>query len=337
MTGEAAVSAPGKTILFGEHAAVYGHPALVTALDHRMTVSARVSASRGRGTLRLEIPSLGIDKTVAVASRASDLDAPGDLAVLAVTVATEGLGPRPNDIHLRIDSGIPSGAGFGSSAALAVSVVAACRRAYDDDVALDEIARLASAIERHQHGRASGVDVQAVLRGGVLWCRRRDDGVLEHEELPGTGAGLDAFRLFHTGTPNESTGDMVGRVRRLLDNEPARVREAFAVIETTTRDGRTALAAGDTAALVAIVKRAEAALEALGVVTRSVAEAIRVIESDGGAAKISGAGGASGAGAGLVIVVHPDAAWHTRFVPPAGWKAHRVRLGAEGLRSEVAA
>ena len=64
MSGEAAVSAPGKTILFGEHAAVYGHPALVAALDHRMTVTARASASAENGTLRLEIPALRIARTV---------------------------------------------------------------------------------------------------------------------------------------------------------------------------------------------------------------------------------------------------------------------------------
>ena len=48
MSGEAAVSAPGKTILFGEHAAVYGHAALVTALDHRMKVTAKTPANGSR-------------------------------------------------------------------------------------------------------------------------------------------------------------------------------------------------------------------------------------------------------------------------------------------------
>ena len=337
MSGEAAVSAPGKTILFGEHAAVYGHPALVTALDHRMTVMARASASLGRGTLRLEIPSLRIARTVASTGSIDSVREPGDLAVLAVTIGTAGLGPNLCGFHLHIDSEIPSGSGFGSSAALAVAVVTACRRAWDDDITLEEIGRLAVSVERHQHGKASGVDVQAVLRGGVLLCRRVDDDLLEHEELPEAGKRLDAFRLFHSGTPNETTGEMVAAVRHLLDREPARVREVFATIDATTREGCAALSRGDDAAYVPIVRRAEAALEALGVVPRKVREAIRAIEAAGGAAKISGAGGLTGAGAGLVLVAHPDPAWHARFSEPAGWTAHRVRLGAEGLRTEVAA
>jgi mevalonate kinase len=337
MSREAVVSAPGKTILFGEHAAVYGHPALVAALDHRMTVTARASASSESGTLRLEIPALRIARTIASIHAVDIVTEPGDLAILAVTIGTAGMKPLPAGFDLRIESSIPSGAGFGSSAALAVAVVAACRRACGDDIAADEIARLAVSIERHQHGRASGVDVQAVLRGGVLMCRRLDDGVLEHEELPGDRRLLEAIRLFHTGAPNESTGTMVGAVRRLLDLEPARVREAFESIEATTRAGRDALVQGDGDALVPIVRRAEAALEAIGVVPEAVQEPIRAIEANGGAAKISGAGGLTGAGAGLVLVVHPDPAWHERFAAPAGWTAHRVRLGAEGLRAELAA
>lgn len=337
MSGEAAVSAPGKTILFGEHAAVYGHPALVAALDHRMTVTARVSASSSRGTLRLEIPALGVARTVASTRAVDNLTEPGDLAILAVTIGTADLAPPPAGLYLRIESTIPSGAGFGSSAALAVAVIAACRRACGDDIAADEIARRALSIERRQHGRASGVDVQAVLRGGVLLCRRLDDGVLEREELQHAGRQLDAFRLFHTGAPNETTGMMVGVVRRLYDRDRARVREAFETIEAATIDGRDALLRGDGAALVPIVRRAEAALESIGVVPETVLPPIRAIEADGGAAKISGAGGLTGAGAGLVLVVHPDPAWHERFAAPAGWTAHRVRLGAEGLRAELAA
>jgi len=336
MSGEASVSVPGKTILFGEHAAVYGHAALVTALDHRMTVTVRVTGSGPPSTAHLEIPALGIDKTVSLPHDAKTVTEPGELALLAVTIGAEGAGRAPAALRVGIESTIPTGSGFGSSAALAVAVVAACRRACGDEAGLDEIARLASAIESRQHGRSSGVDVQAVLRGGLLRCRRRDDGSLEHEELP-SAPRLDAFRLFHSGTPHESTGAMVAAVQRLQDREPARVREAFATIEAATAEGCRALLRGDAGALLDVVRSAEGALETIGVVPPDVRSAIRAIEARGGAAKISGAGGRTGAGAGLVLVVHPDPAWHERFVPPAGWTAHRVALGAPGLRLEAAA
>jgi mevalonate kinase len=280
---------------------------------------------------------LGIARTVPFTTAADAVKEPGDLAILAVTIGTEDLRRRPASFEVRIDSTIPPGSGFGSSAALAVAVVAACRRACDDDAALDEIARLASAIESRQHGRSSGVDIQAVLRGGVLRCRRRDDGTLEHEALSAAAGPLDAFRVFHSGAPNETTGEMVALVRRTLATEPARVQDAFAVMDAATTDGSRALLRGDASELVAIVRRAEGALESIGVVPAAVRETIRRIEAQGGAAKISGAGGVTGAGAGLVLVVHPDPAWHDRFNRPSGWEAHRVALAAPGLRAELAA
>jgi mevalonate kinase len=302
-----------------------------------MTVTARTSAELPSRALRLDIPALGILRTIPTLNGDVAVKEPGDLAVLAVAIAAAGIEPPAGGLHVRIESAIPSGAGFGSSAALSVAVVAGCRRACGDDVSRDEIARLASSIERHQHERASGVDVQAVLRGGVLSCRRPAGGELVCEELSVTESGLLEFRLFHSGAPHETTGEMVAAVRRLLDREPARVRDAFAAIDATTEDGRKALLSGDGDALVPIVRRAEAALETIGVVPEAVRDAIRAIEAQGGAAKISGAGGSTGAGGGLVLVVHPDPSWHARFVPAPGWAAHRVRLGAPGLRSEKAA
>jgi len=336
MSGEAAVSVPGKTILFGEHAAVYGHHALVTALDRRMTVTVKTPSSRGPSTLHLVIPALGLDRTIPLPRILHDAGEAGDLAALAVTAAAADFPRFAAGFDARIESEIPVGSGFGSSAALAVAAVAACRDACDAPLSLDEIARLALSIENHQHRGASGVDVQAVLRGGVLWCRRLDDGTLAWEALAAT-KGLDAFRMFHSGTPGETTGEMVAGVRRLREREPARVGDAFAEVERAAHDGRAALGSGDRAALVGIVHRAEAALEAIDVVPAPVRTIIRAIEARGGAAKISGAGGRTGAGAGLVLVVHPDPAWHDRFVPPSGWTPHRVGLGAQGLRTEVAA
>ena len=36
------VSAPGKLMLFGEHAVVYDHPCLVTAVDQRINLTAEI-------------------------------------------------------------------------------------------------------------------------------------------------------------------------------------------------------------------------------------------------------------------------------------------------------
>jgi mevalonate kinase len=357
MIREVAVSAPGKTILMGEHAAVYGHPALVAALDLRMTVAVRAGSGAG---VRLDMPALGWAGDVswdailalAEARRAqwtdafergdgtgfSPVRAPHELALLAIAEAAASPGSRARPgLTVRIDSDIPPGSGCGSSAALSVAIVGAILRAlgapHDDAT----IARRALAVERQQHGRPSGVDVEAVLRGGLLWCRRGADGTTLREELALPAGRLAPFRLYHSGAPAETTGEMVAWVRGLERRDPLAVRDALAAIDGATHELLRALEGGAVDALVPLVRRCEGGLESLEVVPGRIASEFRAIERAGGAAKISGAGGRTGAGAGLVLVVHPDDLWHERFALPAGWTPLSAALGAPGLREEVAA
>ncbi len=335
MTGEAIVSTPGKTILFGEHAAVYGRPALVASLDHRMTVEARVDPALPAGAVRLSVPAAGIDRTVVDASAVAGAVRPGDLAVLAVAEAAGGR-VRPG-LSVHVESAIPSGAGFGSSAALAVAVIAGCRSAWGDEIVLETLTRDAILVERAQHGRSSGVDVVSVLRGGVLCCRRERDEQVTYDGVELVPGALESVRLYHTGPPRETTAEMVAAVARLRAAEPLRVEDAFDSMTAATSAARAALAMGDPGVMRVAVRIAESALEEIGVVPETVRGIIRRIESDGGAAKVSGAGGASGPGAGLVLVVHPDPDAADRLALAHGWTPHRVALGVPGLRLEVAA
>lgn len=345
MSGEAAVSAPGKTILMGEHAAVYGHPALVAAIDLRLTVTAGL---RPEGNLHLSIPALGFDGSRdwdAVLALLADGEGPvreaHDLAFVAAGEALRHAGGADREgLTVAIESSLPSGAGLGSSAALAVAVVAATLAAKGAPHDNDTVARLALAVETRQHGRPSGVDVQAVLRGGVLWCQRGRGGGLLCTPTALPEPARRAIRLFHSGAPGESTGAMVASVRALKEARPDLVDEAMAAIDRATRESRALLSDGDAAdvvpGLIPLVRTAEAALETLGVVPPPVAAAIRAVEASGGAAKISGAGGRTG-GAGLVLVVGPSAGPPPERLVPESWTPIRTQLGAPGLREEVAA
>ena len=338
MIAAVAFSTPGKTILLGEHAAVFGYPAIVAAVGSRMTVAVRAAPGP---TVRLRMPTFAFrgerpwDEILPLAETEPDepVRKAGELAWFALAEAAREA-PRPlAGLDVTVESAIPPGAGFGSSAALAVAVVAAVRRALGGAGDRESIAGAALAVERRQHGRPSGVDVEAVLRGGVLWCAR-EAGALACDALAPSPSVLGSIRLYHSGSPRETTGEMVAEVRRSAERDEPRIRRALDAIGEATIAGRSALENGDPAALAPPVRRAEAALEALGVVPAGVREAIRAIEFSGGAAKVSGAGGLTGAGAGLVLVVHPDPSWHDRFRVPAGWTAHAAALGAAGLRAE---
>ncbi len=127
------VSVPGKIILAGEHAVVYGYPALVAAIDRRLKVKVKPGKSERKYTGLVKFALGQILK-------------PGET------------------VDLTIESQIPQNSGLGSSAALATALVWALK----PQVSLPEKNKLVKIIEDYQHGKSSGVDQTIVREGGFL-------------------------------------------------------------------------------------------------------------------------------------------------------------------------
>jgi mevalonate kinase len=355
-----AVSTPGKLILMGEHAVVYGRPALVAAIDLRLT--ARFTPAP-RGEVHLDLPGLAHSETLswddlrayaaAVRGRwegyARQPGAAGFRAVRGedpahvVKVALGEAGGK-DGLHLRVDSELPIGSGFGSSAATATAVIAGCLLYHGREAEPAVIETLALEVERRQHGLPSGVDGATVLYGGVLWARRPpDEGGkkgLQREKIATRSPLLDRLRVYDTGTPAEPTGAVVAAVRELRDRDPAGVEALLDRMEAVTCDFRAELEKGrdgeaeDPDHTLHLIRDHEVCLEGLGVVPEEARAVIRRVESEGGAAKISGAGSLRGPGAGSLLVYHPDperiAGW--TFLRP--FPFYPVHLGAPGFREE---
>ena len=355
-THKVAVSAPGKLILMGEHAVVYGRPALIAAIDRRLTV--RI-APRQDDAIHLDLPGLAHaaetswPEVLGYARSARERwdaysrepgperfrEARGEDPAHVVKVA---LGEAVGDLHppgldLRVDSQLPIGSGFGSSAATAVGVIAGCLAFLGLPLDPLRIEGLALEVERRQHGLPSGVDSATVLFGGLLWARRLPAAGLETERLAPSSPLLRRLRVYDTGTPPESTGAVVAAVRGRRDQDPVRHERLLDRIEAATRAFRSQLAQPeeDAAVVVELIREAQACLEEVGVVPEAVRSVVRRIEAEGGAAKVSGAGSLAGPGAGSLLVYHSDperiATWP--FLGP--YSFHPILLGAAGLRRET--
>jgi len=366
-----AVSTPGKLILMGEHAVVYGRPALVAAIDLRLT--ARLAPMPGEA-VHLDLPGLRhhedlswndlrsyaravrerwegyAERPAAQGFRELRGDDPAHVVKVALGEAGEWLAAETDTrlagLHVRIDSDLPIGSGFGSSAATATAVIAGClavhgRANSTAPADLSCIERLALDVERRQHGFPSGVDGATVLYGGVLWARKVSGGVeggLERERITARAPLLDRLRVYDTGTPADPTGAVVAAVRERRDRDPVLVGEILDRMETATRSFRALLeqpGEDDPAQTLHLVREHEACLEALGVVPDEVRAVVRQVENAGGAAKISGAGSLRGPGGGSLLVYHPEperiSGWS--FLRP--FLFYPVHLGAPGFREEV--
>jgi len=354
---KALVSVPGKLILMGEHAAVYGQPALVAAIDPRARVEARLL----RDGLQIELADFDLrletswDEARARADRSREAwrryadqptperfsevgsGTPADLAVvalgeLAAVLAENHLPP----MAIRVASSLPIGSGFGSSASIAVAILGAVLTLLRGSADLQVIDDLALEVERRQHGLPSGVDHKTVLYGGVVMAERRQDDSLQVTRLETRSTLLERLQVFQTGQPAETTGEVVAAVRRRRDSDTEIIERLFERMGKGVQRFRDQLVLADTGATEVneLFREYERCLEELGVVPQGVRETIREVEAEGGSSKISGAGALTGTAAGCLLVHWPAGEDTEKVRGLHGFDRQAVELGTEGLRVE---
>lgn len=296
------VSVPGKVILMGDHAVVYGRPGLIAAINKRLTVSVEPH------------------KTFQVVSSESD-----ELVRHAVSkVASQYKIGSPPKIKVTITSELPPGYHLGSSAAVSVATVGACMYFFRKIWNPASINQLAYEVEKYIHKTPSGIDNTAVTFGGFLWYRRELEFLRSFWQLPlKLPPILNHFSLIDTGRPKENTGEMVAFVRKQYTNHSSQFKKLFDQNEEQTKNIAVAIKESDEKMFIDAIQRGEQTLEKIGVVSKKVIPLIRSIEKAGGAVKILGGGGkASGVGYLLCYSHHP----------PKG--SMSITLGEEGIRLE---
>jgi mevalonate kinase len=307
------VSVPAKVHLMGEHAVVHGKPALLSAINLRMTVSIEPSAH-------------GVD-IISTESTQPVYDA---LSFLSKTYKL----PQVPDIKLTIRSAFPAGFHLGSSAAMAVGVTAAytyfVKKTWNPMV----INQLAYELEKVHHGNPSGGDNTTVTMGGFVWFRKELEFLKSMWQLPfRLPASLNHFSLINTGKPVETTAEMVTMVQKNAEESPSKMNALFDENEKQTRRIATALKTADEKTLIDAIQQGERTLEGMGVVSPIVQPLIRSLEQEGAAVKILGGGGKKNH-VGFLLCYHKDIAVVERLSESHGYTVQSVQLGEEGIRLE---
>jgi mevalonate kinase len=262
-------SAPGKVYLFGEHAVVYGEPAVPCAVERRARVTVE---RRDDDRIRVDADDLSLDGfTVTYGDDPgdADVDVPGDL-VAAATGYVDGAVEQARDaadapdagFNVTIESGIPLGAGLGSSAAVVVAGIDAATRELGVTLDREELADRAYRVEHGvQEGQASRADTFCSAMGGAV--RVEGDDCTRIEDPP----DLPFVIGYDGGAGN--TGELVAGVRALRDRYDF-ARDTVAAIGDLVRQGERALEAGDVEKLGELMGFNHGLLAALGVSSRSL-------------------------------------------------------------------
>jgi mevalonate kinase len=262
----------GKVILVGEHAVVYGTPAIALGVGTAARASVRAAE---RSSLRLGARDVVLDAGGAQQSDSLEQRAYG--ALLAALGA--------ENVAAEVQLCLPAGVGLGASAALAVALARAVARASG---ASDDAARVLAAAQAWEnvfHSNASGIDAAAAYHGGCLVFSRASGS----EPLV-PGAALH-FVVAVAG-PAASTRVMVEGVAELRRREPERVAAVLAQIARIVEQARGALAAGERARLGGLMDDNHQQLSALGVSTPELDRACGWARAAGAlGAKLTGGGG----------------------------------------------
>ena len=256
----------GKVILLGEHAVVFGQPAVAAG------IRAGVRAHASPGTGAISVPAWGLEAQV------GDDSLPG----LAVSNLMESLKVDASSLDFWLEAELPARAGLGSSAAMAVAIaraIAARTEASDADVLA-----AAAAAESVFHRTPSGIDAAAATRGRLGRFDKQDGW----HDLP----LQSPFELcIGLSGRSHNTGAMVAGVADLCATTPV-ARRLLETMGDLALAGMDALAAGDLAAVARMFNLAHGLLSGVGVSTPELDDLVHLSRSAGAqGAKLTGAGG----------------------------------------------
>jgi len=321
-------SACGKVILLGEHAVVYGVPALCGALQGGV----EVEVIAGEGRLLVPEWEVATPPLAELLSAEIPTTSPLALALKAIAETAFGSVERPLTGHslpynFVARFAIPTGAGLGSSAALSVALVRAIDRAASlglDDQDIDEAA---FAAEKVFHGSPSGLDHTVAQRGG-FGLYRRGHGLSPLLDTPPL-----KLCIGHTGRARDTKG-RVARVAELCQQRSEVTAACFARISELVGEAVEALRRRDFAELGRTMNENQELLKLLDVSCPEI-EQVCQIALDAGAlgAKLTGGGGG-----GCVVALAPGreqqvlAAWQA-----AGFTSFLVEVGTERAKVQHSA
>ncbi len=337
------VTAPGRVHLIGEHAVVYNKPAIIAAIGLRCTVRAEKSDKvsveskepRLSGEFSLNNVSMFNDKITVLWHSCFEEK---NFSPLFKELKKDELNPFKaiigkamerlgidGGISIKIDSEIPTGAGLGSSSALAVAVTKAAAALYRKNLSDEKINEIAYECEKLMHGTPSGGDNTACCFGGLIWFQKGNPNIIKSlkKEVP---YKLDNFVLVHAGKPEKTTGELVQLVRNLDEDFRS---ERIEKIESATYKMLDALKKKDFAAMKEMINVAQTNLAELGVSTDSIDNLVSEIRKIDGAAKLCGAGGG-----GAVLCYHENKSKLTKLIRDLEYKLLPASLGDEGVRVE---
>lgn len=264
-------SAPGKVILSGEHSVVYGKPAVVCAIDKRMSIT--FTPAKKTKYLDTIFPVL-------------------EHSVLEF-LKSKKIPTQKTNYSYSIESSIPIGRGLGSSAAYCSCIAAGLLEIFTErEWSKEDVNICAYQMEKYFHKNSSGVDTSTSIMGGLIYYRKEFEFLktISSLSIKIPKQFIDSLLLIDTGKPVETTGEMVQAVGSLFNKENKKMENIFNMMEKTTKRLIVSIMKEDSSFFRENIQTNEALLEQIGVVSGKTKKLLQELKKVG-VGKITGGGG----------------------------------------------
>jgi len=312
------VSAPGKLMLFGEHAVVYGEPCLVTAVDSRLQVAITPSESE---QIIIETPQSKDTRFVEAAIR---VFSHSSLVVRGIKITTH--------------SPFSGKFGFGSSSAVTVATLKALSVYFNTPVSSKELFDLSFQVISQVQGVGSGFDVAAASFGGTLYFKKGGaileplNNIFSSDSGQARMTNEDITIVVGYSGVKSNTVELVKQVAKLREQNKKDFDSLMQAIGKLVTEAKAVLLQKNWLKLGKLMNTNQDYLRKLGISTNILEKPIQAAMQAGAlGAKLSGAGGGDCMIA-LVDLAHKAAVEHA--ITQAGGTIIPVSIHAPGVREE---
>jgi mevalonate kinase len=282
--GLATASAPGKLMLFGEHAVLYGQPCIVTAVDLRVQVTVEIMDAP---IIQIKTPLRGETFSIELDEILEKNEFPKDISFISIAIKKYmNLTDQKFGASIKTKSQFTHSYGLGSSSAVTVAALKALSQATSISITPEQIFDLGyQTVLEAQNGAASGFDVAAATFGGILYY------VAGGQTIEKINVNSLPLIVCYSGT-KASTVEQIKKVSDLYREKTNAVNQVMLEIGKIVDEAKECLSEGNILETGRLMKKNQDLLERLGVSTENLDKLIDLAHDAGSyGAKLSGAGG----------------------------------------------